>query len=337
MRRVLILLALVCLPFMTRGAGAHESRPLYVEIVERAPGAFAVAWKIPPSAIDITSPSVAMPKSCEAATPETGSRLVKRRLFQCSGDLSGEEIRIVFPGFNPSISTMFRMKRLSGVTHTRIQSPDEPAWTVPDDESTTAVAGGYFLLGVQHILEGYDHLLFVACLVFIAGGWRRILVTITGFTVAHSVTLALAALGLLRLPTPPVEAVIALSILFLAVEITRGRRNSLIWRFPVLVSCSFGLLHGFGFASVLSEIGLPQTEVPAALLFFNLGVEAGQIGFVVLLSLGARLLSASGLARRAEAGRNQDLLPPHLATPAAYAIGILASFWTVERVTGFWS
>ena len=138
----------------------------------------------------------------------------------------------------------------------------------------------YLVFGVEHILSGMDHLLFIACLIFIAGTWRRILVTITGFTIAHSLTLTLSALELIRLPVPPIEATIALSIVFLAREIALDRRDTLTWRYPIAVSAGFGLLHGLGFASALKDIGLPQTEIPAALLAFNVGVEIGQIMFV---------------------------------------------------------
>jgi hydrogenase/urease accessory protein HupE len=188
---------------------------------------------------------------------------------------------------------------------------------------------------VRHILEGYDHLLFLVCLMLIAGTGRRILITITGFTIAHSITLALSALGVVRVPVPPVEAAIALSIVFLAVEIVRGDKNSLAYRYPIAVSSSFGLLHGFGFAAVLGETGLPQTEIPAALLFFNLGVELGQVIFIVGVIAAYQLIR---LAARAVRDRDLsiDALRP-LQTPAAYVVGILASFWMIQRVATFWT
>ena len=316
-------------------AGAHESRPLYVQIVERAPNAFAVTWKVPASALGVTSPVVVMPADCTASGPLGETRLVNRRLFACKSDLSGAQIRIDFPRYNPSISTLFRLERLSGETHTGIASPKDPTWRVPESERTLPVAKEYLVLGIEHILKGYDHLLFVACLVLIAGTWRRILVTVTGFTVAHSITLALAALDLVRVPVPPVEAVIALSIVFLATEIARERRDTLTWRYPIAVAASFGLLHGFGFASVLSEIGLPQTEIPVALLFFNLGVEAGQILFVGLIIGAVAALTSLGLIRRARDAQVRDLLPAPATRASAYLVGALASYWTIERIAGF--
>ena len=316
-------------------AGAHESRPLYVEIAERAPYTFAVTWKIPPSALSVTSPKVVMPRSCTASAPPAGSRLIKRQLFKCQSDLSGENIEVTFPGYNPSISTLFRFERLSGEKHTAIQSPNAPVWQVPDKEGTVSVAQQYLVLGIEHILKGYDHLLFVACLMLIAGTWRRILVTITGFTIAHSITLALAALDLVRVPVPPVEATIALSIVFLATEIARDQRDTLTWRYPIAVAGSFGLLHGFGFASVLSEIGLPQTEVPAALLFFNVGVELGQILFVAALIGLVAVLSRLDISTQPETNQTGAQFAPHFARPIAYVVGGLAAYWTIERIAGF--
>jgi hydrogenase/urease accessory protein HupE len=225
--------------------------------------------------------------------------------------------------------------RLSGEKYSLVASPEEDEVIIPESESFGSVARDYLSLGVRHILEGYDHLLFLVCLMLIAGTARRILITITGFTLAHSVTLALSALGLVHVPVAPVEAAIALSIVFLALEIVRGNPESLTYRYPIAVSSSFGLLHGFGFAAVLGETGLPQTEIPAALLFFNLGVEVGQLIFVLgavlvyqLVQLGARTFAGSDLAF--------DRLRP-LETRAAYAVGILASFWMIQRVATFWT
>jgi hypothetical protein len=178
--------------------------------------------------------------------------------------------------------------------------------------------------------------LFVACLVLISGTLKRILITVTGFTIAHSITLALAALGVVQVAVAPVEAAIALSIVFLATELVRQQRDTLTWRFPIAVSASFGLLHGFGFASVLGEIGLPQTEIPAALLFFNVGVELGQIAFVLVLLAGLFVLrrAALMLVRVPRLG-----FPNAVAVhrPAGYLVGTLAAFWMVERVVSFWA
>jgi len=318
---------------------AHESRPLYIEITERVTGAFAVQWRTPASVPLANLPEVVLP-SCAPATPVGTGRgpggPVSRRLYACADGLAGQSVEIRYPAFNPSVSTLLRVNWASGETHSVLASPENTSIDLPAKETISGVAQEYFRLGVGHILKGYDHLLFVACLVLIAGTFRRMLITVTGFTIAHSITLALAALELVRVPVAPVEATIALSIVFLATELVRGRRHSLTWRFPVAVSVAFGLLHGFGFASVLSEIGLPQTELPAALLFFNVGVEAGQIAFVVAL-VGAALLARAVLKGTGVGGFTTIAGAHRLHRPAGYVVGALAAFWLIERTSGFWA
>lgn len=215
-----------------------------------------------------------------------------------------------------------------------------PGWrrcalrALPDAETTSGVARKYAVIGIEHIWKGWDHLLFLVCLLWIAGDFRRVLVTITGFTLAHSVTLALSALDILRLPVPPVEAAIALSIVFLAREIIIGRRNSLTWNHPIAVSSSFGLLHGLGFAAVLGQIGLPQTQVLTGLLFFNVGVEIGQVIFIA--GIAAAFFGLKALFTFSERTHliNESLLAP-ARLAAAYGVGIVASYWMIERILGF--
>lgn len=319
---------------------AHESRPVFIDISEQEPNLFSVGWQVPPSVPAFNYPSVVLPESCEAMAPERilpgSGAYARQRPYFCSEGLSGQKIGISFPVLNPSVTTLIRLEFITGEKHTRLLSPKESLWLVPERESTSGVAKEYFGLGFDHILSGYDHLLFLACLILIAGTWRRILITVTGFTIAHSITLALAALGIFRVPIPPVEATIALSIVFLATEIARGRKNSLTWRYPIAVSSSFGLLHGFGFASVLSQIGLPQTEIPAALLFFNIGVEAGQVLFaaaVIAFFMAGILL----FKKFKNLTTTKELLLLRVERPAAYIVGSLASFWMIERVIGFWN
>jgi hydrogenase/urease accessory protein HupE len=279
-------------------ARAHESRPLYIEVTEKAPLVFSVRWKIPPSVDVRNAPDISMAKGCtSAAAGDAGGRArgsVRHRTYRCEADPAGTALEIAYPAFNPSVSALVRVSRLSGEEHSILASPEQTEVVIPEAESFGAVARDYLTLGVKHILEGYDHLLFLVCLMLIAGTGRRILITITGFTIAHSITLALSALGVVRVPIPAVEAAIALSIVFLAVEIVRGDKSSLAYRYPIAVSSSFGLLHGFGFAAVLGETGLPQTEIPAALLFFNLGVEVGQILFVATVIIVYQLVRVAG-------------------------------------------
>ena len=192
--------------------------------------------------------------------------------------------------------------------------------------SAWQVARDYTLLGVDHILSGFDHLTFVLALLLIVSGARRLLITVTAFTLAHSITLAAATLGVLWVPGPPVEAVIALSILFLANELIKVNRGeaSLTARNPWVVAFAFGLLHGFGFAGALGEIGLPQNEVPLALLMFNVGVEIGQLLFVAVVLVGLLLVK-----------RLHDNWPVWLRQVPAYGIGGISAFWLIERVVGF--
>ncbi|MGB9339162.1 MAG: HupE/UreJ family protein [Polyangiales bacterium] len=320
-------------------ARAHESRPLYIEVTEKAPLLFSVQWKIPPSVDVRNGPEVIMAEGCVAATGQAtgtaGRGSIRRQTYRCDEDPAGTALQIKYPLYNPSVSALVRISRQAGEVHSLLASPEQTELVIPAVESFGAVARDYLSLGVRHILGGYDHLLFLVCLLLIAGTGRRIFITITGFTLAHSITLALSALGLVHVPIPPVEAAIALSIVFLAVEIVRGDKNSLTYRYPIAVASSFGLLHGFGFAAVLGKTGLPQTEIPAALLFFNLGVEIGQILFVagvILLYQLARLV-ARAFTRR---DLSIDAVRP-LQTAAAYAVGCLASFWMIQRVTTFWT
>ena len=204
-------------------------------------------------------------------------------------------------------------------------TPSTPQYTFKKSAGRFDTVKTYTKLGIEHILEGTDHLLFVACLVMIASTFSKLLWTITGFTLAHSVTLFLSALNLLHVPIPPIEASIALSIIFLALEIVKNNKNSLTYRYPVVVSSSFGLLHGFGFASALKEIGLPQSERVTALLFFNVGVEIGQLIFVAFLLLGAWVIHK--IVRNALIVSWEKIV--------GYIVGTIATFWFFQRLMVF--
>jgi hydrogenase/urease accessory protein HupE len=221
---------------------------------------------------------------------------------------------------------LVRVTFLDGSTWVQRLTPRQPASLIPARPSAWSVAGTYLALGVEHILTGIDHLLFVLALLLLTKGPWRLVKTVTAFTVAHSVTLALATLGIVHVPSRPVEAVIALSIVFVAAEIVQARRGraGLAARMPWIVAFIFGLLHGFGFAGTLSAIGLPEGQIPMALLFFNLGVEVGQLLFV------AAVLALVAGARRIPMAwpRWAGLVPP-------YAIGSLAMFWVIQRVAAF--
>jgi hydrogenase/urease accessory protein HupE len=317
---------------------AHDSRPNFIEIIETDPGLFSVQWKVPASVPNAALPTIGMPDTCTTddrrAMQQAGGAHVGRQNYRCPEGLSGQTISINFPILNPSLSTLFQVRLANGEQHVRVLKPDESEWLVPDAENKLSVAGQYTALGTEHIWIGIDHLLFVACLLLIARTARKVLITITGFTVAHSITLALAALDVIRIPTPPVEAAIALSVVFLAWEIVNDDDTQLTFRYPVAVSTSFGLLHGLGFAAVLRDIGLPQTELPTALLFFNIGVEIGQILFV--LTLLAAFFIIRPLLRKILTAEGEDVHWTSLTTPAAYVIGGIASYWLVDRISGFW-
>ncbi len=305
-------------------AQAHEVRPGYLELRQSGAETYDVLWKVPAKGDRRLALYVRLPDTCRETEPVsrfTGGAYIERWRATCEGGLA--ERNIAIDGLSGTrTDVLARVQRLDGTGQTVRLTPDSDAFTVTDSPGFVSVAKSYFGLGVEHILFGIDHLLFVLALLFLVRGWRRLIVTITAFTVAHSLTLAAATLGWVHVPTAPVEAAIALSIVFVAVEIIRGRqgRPGLAERKPWMIAFLFGLLHGFGFASALSETGLPETAIPLALLFFNLGVEAGQIAFVAAAVLAAWAVRSAGLSwpRRCEP------IP-------VYAIGTIAMYWTIDR------
>lgn len=328
--------SVIFLFFSIAVAHADEYRPAYLEFTQTNESTFDMLWKVPAKGKNLRlSLYVVLPADVrtvsEARSAFIGGAYIERSTISREGGLAGIEISI--KGLERvSTDVLVRIQRLDGTSETARLNAASRSFVVKGAPQFWGVVNTYLVFGIEHILNGFDHLLFVACLMFIAGTWRRILVTITGFTLAHSITLTLAGLELVRLPIPPIEAVIALSIVFLAREIALNRRDTLTWRYPIAVSASFGLLHGFGFASALADIGLPQTEIPAALLAFNVGVEVGQIAFVATMLLIFWLItkvlknieiSATNWTHKVE-------------KPMAYSVGGIAMFWTVERVSGFW-
>ncbi len=239
--------------------------------------------------------------------------------------LRGQTLRV--RGLEGSMTdALVRIEFADGTTWVQRLTGDEPSAGIPMRQSGWSVASVYFKLGVEHILFGIDHLLFVLALLIITGGTMRLVKTVTAFTVAHSITLTVATLGFVHVPQPPVEATIALSIVFVAAEIVhqRGGREGITAHAPWVVAFTFGLLHGFGFAGALSEIGLPQGDVPLALLFFNVGVEVGQLLFI-----------AAVLALIAPMRRIRVLFPRWVEFLPPYAIGTVAMFWVIQRVAAF--
>ena len=277
------------------GAIAHEARPAYLELTETLPDRYDVVWRTPVSAGQRLPVVLQLPDGVstvvEPRLREFADSVVERRIIAVPGGLGGK--RIEFVGLQATITdVLVRVQTRDGARSTTLVHPSRPWLEIVPARGSFAVAGAYLVHGIEHILLGYDHLLFVLALILIVRNLRVLIATVTAFTVAHSITLALATLGVVHVPGPPVEATIALSILLLACEIARtsAGQPSITARWPWLVAFSFGLLHGFGFASALSEIGLPRGDIPLALFMFNLGVEIGQLVFIaaVLALLAAR-------------------------------------------------
>jgi hydrogenase/urease accessory protein HupE len=314
-------------------AFAHEVRPAYLELRQIGAETYAVLWKVPGRGeglrlalypeLPAGSENLSAPRSAFH-----DNALIERWTVRRAGGLSGGTVRIA--GLEATVTdALVRIERLDdGVQVVRL-TPSSPSFVVEATPGGMRVAATYLRLGIEHILLGYDHLLFVlALMLVVAGGWALVK-TVTAFTVAHSITLGLAVLGVVHVPQPPVEAAIALSILLLAAEIVRRNRGapSLTARAPWAVAFAFGLLHGLGFAGALLDAGLPAQDVPFALLAFNVGVEVGQLLFISTALAVVLLLSRLRLP---------DLAPR--ARPAfAYPIGTLAAFWFIDRLTGFWS
>jgi hydrogenase/urease accessory protein HupE len=251
--------------------------------------------------------------------------VVEQSVLACEGGLTGK--RITIDGLGDVLSdALVRIIRLDRTEQTIRLSAREPAFTIEAVPGHMEVAMTYTALGIEHILLGVDHLLFVLALLIIVRSGRRLMTTITAFTLAHSITLAAATLGLVHVPSPPVEAIIALSIVFVAAEIVHGHlgKPGLTARKPWIVAFTFGLLHGFGFAGALSEVGLPQHAIPIALLFFNVGVEIGQLLFISVVLTVMLIVQRTRLRAPAWAWR----LPP-------YAIGGIAAFWVIQRIAIF--
>lgn len=316
---------------LTSTVSADIFRPAYLEVRELGDHRYDVLWKVPAmGASQRLSVYVIFPPGTENLTePQpfvTDGAWVERWQISFPGGLVGQSIRIEGKA-NGVTDVIARIERLDGSSQVERLANGAPEFVVRAPAGAGEIAWSYTVLGFEHILEGIDHLLFVFALLLIVRGGKRIVVTITAFTVAHSITLVAATLGLVSVPGPPVEAIIALSIVFVAAEILRGQQGKpgLTARAPWIVAFSFGLLHGFGFAGALAETGLPQTSIPVALLMFNVGVELGQLFFVaIVLSL-------------AWIGRKLLKKEPTWALPAsAYAVGAIAAFWTVERVASFW-
>lgn len=323
--RVTRLFALAAIAWFASASKAHETRPGYLELRESDPANYALLWKRPTGGeVEIRIAPV-MPDGCRLVTPDqqqlTPGAVVVRGTLRCQGGLAGKTLRI--SGLETTITdVLVRIEHADGRVESHLLRPATPSVTLGAATSGFERAASYLQLGVQHILLGVDHLLFVLGLLLIVRDRWMLVKTITAFTVAHSITLAIATLGYASAPLLPLNAAIALSILFLGPEIVRVWRGetSFTIRHPWVVAFLFGLLHGFGFASGLTAMGLPKAEIPWALLLFNVGVELGQIAFVVLVLL----LERSFRVLQVQWPRVALALP-------GYAVGSLGAFWTIQR------
>ncbi len=326
---------------LAQPATSDELRPGYLEMRQTSPGTYNLLFKIPARGDDLRlAIYVSLPEGTQDVAPPRASfsdgAYVERRIIRRDGGLIGQPV--VIEGLSAtSTDVLVRIESLAGAIQTERLSPTKTSFIIQAVPGAGEVAATYLRLGVEHILFGFDHLLFVLALVILVRTWSRVAITVTAFTIAHSITLAAATLGFVNVPGPPVEATIALSIMLVAVEILNARRGkpSLTARLPWLVAFSFGLLHGFGFAGALAEVGLPQHAIPVALLFFNIGVEIGQLLFVTTV------LSLISLSRYVA---SQVLTPAllertfgRLDVTAAYATGLTAAYWLVERTTAFFA
>ncbi|HEX6851404.1 MAG TPA: HupE/UreJ family protein [Candidatus Polarisedimenticolaceae bacterium] len=321
-RRTLLALAVVA----TGTAQAHEVRPGFLELRERAPGSYDLLWKRPTGGeVEIRIAPV-VPDGCTLSSPDrqqlTPGAVLVRGTLTCEGGIAGRSLRVA--GLETTVTdVLVRIHHADGRLESHLLRPAIPSVTLGARTTGLQRSWSYAQLGVQHILLGVDHLLFVLGLLLIVSDRWMLVKTITSFTVAHSLTLAIATLGYASAPLPPLNAAIALSILFLGPEIVRVWRGetSFTIRHPWVVAFAFGLLHGFGFASGLSAMGLPKAEIPLALLLFNVGVEIGQVAFVALVLL----LERSFRALEIRWARWVEALP-------GYAVGSLGAYWTIQRV-----
>lgn len=304
----------------------HALQPAYLGIRSIDGDAYSIVWKTPAAGGRPMQIRAHLPEGCEPQTPNLptwdGVAYVARWTANCTNGLAGGVVTI--EGLSTTqTDVLLRIEKANGTEETARLTPAAPSFVIEADPGAFGVAGTYLALGIEHILLGVDHLLFVLALLILVSDRRRLFWTITAFTGAHSITLAAATLGHVRVAQGPVEAVIALSIVFVAMEIVHARqgRPGIARQWPWIVAFAFGLLHGFGFAGALAEIGLPEQAIPLALLFFNIGVEVGQLLFV------AAVLTVAASWRWVQAP-----WPPWAWKIPVYAIGSVAAYWTIERL-----
>lgn len=316
---------------------AHESRPLYIKIFQGDVDTYTLSWRTPLSITWDNQPKIQIPDICTPNVTQSSSIQVgiKQVSIRCQDLGPKHQFSIVYPIANPSVSALIDVQLLDKEKRTFLLGPEQQSFGLFNDNASDKTWLAYGTLGVKHIWLGIDHLLFIGCLIFFARGWKKLFWTITGFTLAHSVTLGLASLDVIRVNILPIEAIIALSIMFLAVELTKEKNTTLTWRYPAIVAISFGLLHGFGFASVLADIGLPENDRILSLLFFNFGIEVGQLLFIAALFALVWVAKKISANKRVDASVEGVLAVRNYYLIAAYLIGPLAAFWFWQRLAQF--
>lgn len=309
-------------------AWPHQFAPALLELKETQADRVEVLWKQPAMRVQGSRLQPVLPVDCEGVgkphVSQVGTAVQATWQIECAGGLAGRSLGV--EGISTSrADVLLRVALANGTVISQVLTAAEPSYQIDAQPGRANVLHDYFVLGVEHILSGWDHLAFVLGLVLLVGPGRNLIWTITAFTLGHSVTLVAATLGLIAVPQAAVEAFIALSIYVLAIEIFRQRagKKGLLIRLPWLAAATFGLLHGLGFAGALSEAGLPAGEIPAALFAFNIGIETGQLAFVLVLWIGMLLL------------RRAPTLPAWVTQMPAYVVGTLGIFWFLERAFAY--
>jgi len=326
--KIITSLLLICI--WSTFSMADEIKLSYLEIKESKSKHYSVLLKLSSRDDQKLPIHMIIPKGCSLTLPKTSQLVnttyVDRWQMKCKEGLTDKSLLI--KGLkSTNTDLLLRLELLSGRSHSVLLSPAKSSYRIPQDDSSWQIVQTYTWLGITHILIGFDHLLFVFALLLIVKNMRRLLWTVTAFTLAHSLTMAAATLGLVNVPQGPVEAIIALSILFLAMEIIHEKQGKvgLTSLYPWVIAFIFGLLHGFGFAGALAEIGLPQQAITLALVFFNIGVELGQLIFISTIVLTVVILQRL----------TYPALLNKLQTTVVYMIGGISSFWLIERTLSF--
>ena len=325
-----IIASLLILFLLSQFCMADDIRLSYLEIKEKKSQHFSVLLKLPSKDNQKLPIEMIIPKGCISTTPKISHLINNTYLdswqMKCNNGLTNKTL--LLKGLEKTnIELLLRLELLSETSHSTLLTPSKASYIVPKNDSSLKILQTYTWLGITHILLGFDHLLFVFALLLIVNSMRRLLWTISAFTLAHSLTMAIATLGIVHIPQAPVEAIIALSILFLAMEIMHEKQGKvgLTSRYPWLIAFIFGLLHGFGFAGALAEIGLPQQAIALALVFFNIGVELGQLIFIatiVSIIVALKHFTYPNLLSK-------------LQTVVIYVIGGVSSYWLIDRVLSF--